>query len=153
MKINERYEIDIVIVEILPDGSYGNIYNDMSEFKKECPVSEYRFGYSIIDRKTGCVPEECSEWSYSVKEALYDYENKCTSGKNLLYIATDSCFSFYELTEKNGMKIHSDITEKDCIMRRNADGKYYKFKEAFKTYNNLNIVYEFEEVNIKDLNI
>ena len=156
MKFNKRYEIDIVIVEILPDGNYGNIYNDMSEFKRECPVSEHRFGYCVIDRKTGCVPDECNDWNDTVEEAILDYENNCLSDKNIFYIDIDATtrLPFYEAKKKYGMELFSDkVLETGYIVKRKSDGKYYKFIDEFKTYDNHHIVYEFEEINIKEINI
>lgn len=63
MKINDRYEIRVVVLEIR-DGigvhkSIGDIYDNFEEFKKDKPYSSYKFGYVVFDTEYGYVPDEC----------------------------------------------------------------------------------------------
>ena len=81
MKINDRYEIRIVIVEIV-DGigrynSYGDVYDSYAEFKKDKPDSSYKYGYVVFDTKYGYVPDSCNDWNDSVEEAMFDYAENC----------------------------------------------------------------------------
>ena len=81
MKINDRYEIRVVIVEIV-DGngihnSYGDVYDNFEDFKKDKPNSNYKFGYVVFDTKYGYVPDNCNDWNDSVEEAMFDYEDNC----------------------------------------------------------------------------
>ena len=77
MKIDERYEIKIVVLEIVKGTLIGDVYDNFQSFKKDHPESGYKFGFCVIDTKTGFVPEECNEWNDTVEEALFDYEDKC----------------------------------------------------------------------------
>ena len=155
MKFNKRYEIDIVIVEILPDGNYGNIYNDISEFKRECPVSEYRFGYCVIDRKTGCVPDECNDWNDTVEEAIFDCEDNCAKNKTFMYIevSRSESWCFIDIKKKHGLSNYNNEVNSDYIVKSKSNGKYYKLTDEFKTYDDLYYIYEFEEVNIEEIEV
>lgn len=74
MKINDRYEIRIVVVEIKYNGRTGDVYDNLSEFKEDKPFSDYRYGFIVLDTETGCIPSDCNDWNDSVEEALFDYE-------------------------------------------------------------------------------
>lgn len=81
MKINDRYEIRVVVLEIR-DGigvhnSIGDIYDNFEEFKKDKPYSSYKFGYVVFDTEYGYVPDECNDWNDSPEEAMFDYEDNC----------------------------------------------------------------------------
>ena len=81
MKIDGRYEIRVVVLEIV-DGvgaynSIGDVYDDFQKFKMEKPESGYKFGFCVVDTETGYIPEECNEWNDTVEEALFDYEDNC----------------------------------------------------------------------------
>lgn len=81
MKIDERYEIRTVVVElheywgtgVIP----GDVYDNFSTFKKEHPFSSYKFGYVVFDTETGLVPDTCNVWYESPGEALVDYQRNC----------------------------------------------------------------------------
>lgn len=76
MKINERYEIKVVVIEE-NNGITGDCYNDFEDFKKSHPFSGYKFGFIVFDNQTGYVPDNCNDWNDSVEEALFDYEDNC----------------------------------------------------------------------------
>lgn len=88
MKINDRYEIRVVLLEMLfIDDSMryrriDNIYNNLERFKREHPFSSYKFGFVVYDTENGCVPEECNEWNDSPEEAIFDYEENCVHFKD-----------------------------------------------------------------------
>lgn len=75
MKINDKYEVTVVVAEQLENGSYGDIYENFEEFKKEKPNSSYFFGYCIIDRETGFVPVDAADLFETVEDAM-DYCKK-----------------------------------------------------------------------------
>lgn len=75
MKINDKYEISVVVVEELENGNYGDIYENFEEFKKEKPDSTYFFGYCIFDRRTGFVPIDAADLFETVEDAM-DYYRK-----------------------------------------------------------------------------
>lgn len=83
MKINDRYEIRVVLLEMLfIDDSMryrriDNIYNNLERFKKEHPFKPYKFGFVVYDTENDCIPEECNEWNDSPEEAIFDYEENC----------------------------------------------------------------------------
>ncbi len=81
MKIDDRYEIRLVIVEIREGvgryNSYGDVYNNFDKFKKDKPNSGYKYGYVVFDTKIGYVPENCNDWNDSPEEAMMDYEENC----------------------------------------------------------------------------
>lgn len=82
MKINDRYEIRVVIIELVdvPYSRYkhtGDVYNNFEEFRKEKPYSSYKFGYVVFDTEYGYVPDECNDWNDSPEEAMFDYEDNC----------------------------------------------------------------------------
>lgn len=76
MKINNRYEIRVVIVEMTNDGT-GDVYDNFENFKKEHHFSSYRFGFVVFDTEYGYVPDNCNDWNDSPEEALMDYEENC----------------------------------------------------------------------------
>ena len=49
MKINERYEIKLVVGELTSSGIIGDIYDNFKDFKDEHPNSPYDFGYIVFD--------------------------------------------------------------------------------------------------------
>ena len=76
MRINYRYEIRVVIVEMANDGT-GVVYDNFEDFKEEHPFSSYRFGFVVFDTEYGYVPDNCNDWNDSPEEALMDYEENC----------------------------------------------------------------------------
>lgn len=76
MKINNRYEIRVVVIELTNDGT-GDVYDNFEDFKKEHPFSSYRFGFVVFDTQYDYVPDECNDWNDSPEEALMDYEENC----------------------------------------------------------------------------
>lgn len=82
MKIDNRYEIRVVIVE-LREGvgvyrSTGDVYDNFEEFMRDKPNSDYKYGYIVFDTKYGIVPDNCNDWNDSPEEAMFDYEDNCT---------------------------------------------------------------------------
>lgn len=75
MKFDDRYEMQIVVVEQRADGSAGDVDPSFPIFRKNHPFSAYRFGYVVVDSETGTVPDVCNEWNSSPEEALMDYES------------------------------------------------------------------------------
>ena len=76
MKINNKYRIEVVIVEIKSDGTHGSIYDNFSEFKNKHPESSYRYGFSVVN-EFNYIPPECNDWNYSPEEAIMDYMENC----------------------------------------------------------------------------
>lgn len=76
MKINDKYRIEVLIVEIKKDGMYGDIYDNFSKFKKEHPDDSYKYGFAVVN-EFGYIPQECNEWNDSPEEALMDYFENC----------------------------------------------------------------------------
>lgn len=81
MKINDEYEISIVIIELLDDGTTGGIYTDMREFKKYHPTSKFKYGYVIINTTSKCILAECNDYNDTPEEAMQDYMNHVESNK------------------------------------------------------------------------
>lgn len=81
MKINDRYEIRLVIVEIVEGigryHRYGDVYDNLEKFKKDKPDSDYKYGYVVFDTVYGYVPDACNDWNDSPEEALFDYAENC----------------------------------------------------------------------------
>lgn len=81
MKINDKYEIRIVIVEIREGigkhRSYGDVYDNFEKFKNDKPDSSYKFGFIVVDTATGYIPDFCNDWNDSPDEAMLDYEENC----------------------------------------------------------------------------
>ena len=73
MKLDDRYEMQIVVVEQRPDGTPGDVDTSMEIFREYHPHSGYRFGFVVVDSETGHVPDVCNEWNSSPEEALADY--------------------------------------------------------------------------------
>ena len=78
MKINEWFRIEVGIVEIKNDGTPGDVYDDMENFKCAHPNSGYRFGYYVVD-EDGHIPENCNDWNDSPEEAMADYRYNCAA--------------------------------------------------------------------------
>lgn len=79
MKINDEYEIGIVIIELLDDGTTGDIYTDMREFKKDHPTNKFKYGYVIINTTSKYIPAECNDYNDTPEEAMQDYMNHVES--------------------------------------------------------------------------
>ena len=77
MKINERYEIRVCVIQLVNAGCPGDCYDNFETFKKEHPFSPYKFGFIVFDTYTGFVPDECNDWNDSPEEAMMDYEENC----------------------------------------------------------------------------
>lgn len=77
MKINQKYEIRVVVVELLCDKETGAVYDNFEQFQKDHPNSSYKFGYVVFDTETGYVPDSCNDWNDSPEEAMVDYEGHC----------------------------------------------------------------------------
>ena len=73
MKINERYEIKLVVGELTSSGIIGDIYDNFKDFKDEHPNSPYDFGYIVFDNYNNSVAAWCNDWNDSPEEALSDY--------------------------------------------------------------------------------
>jgi len=69
MKINDRYEIRVVVIENC-NGITGDCYTSFQEFKRDYPQAEFSFGYIIFDTQTGSVVEEAEDWYDTPEEAL-----------------------------------------------------------------------------------
>ena len=92
MKIDNRYEIRIVLLEHLGNelkqyhsigninvyhSFIGDVYDSFDDFIQEHPYSSYEFGYVVFDTIEGCVPELCNEWNDSLEKAMMDYVDNC----------------------------------------------------------------------------
>lgn len=76
MIIDDRYEIKVVIIEKTEQGT-GDVYDKLAIFKQEHPHSGYFFGFIVVDRNSGFIPNNCNEWNDSVEDAISDYEVNC----------------------------------------------------------------------------
>lgn len=78
IKLDERFEIKVVVVELLDNegtfASIGNVYDNFKAFKKKHPNSSYMFGFVVFDTENNCVPEEFNDWYESPEEAISDFE-------------------------------------------------------------------------------
>lgn len=75
MKLDDRYELRVVVVEMRENRVPGDVYDDMCKFKEEHPHSGYIFGFCVVDTVTGFVPEGCNDWNDSPDEAVFDYQD------------------------------------------------------------------------------
>jgi len=69
MKINDRYEIRIVVIESC-NGATGDCYTSLPEFKTDYPDSEFLFGYILFDNQTGFAAENTEDWYDTPEDAL-----------------------------------------------------------------------------------
>ena len=63
MKINDEYEIGIVIIEL----------------KKDHPTSKFKYGYVVINTTSKYIPAECNDYNDTPEEAMQDYMNHVES--------------------------------------------------------------------------
>jgi hypothetical protein len=75
MKFDERYEMQIVVIEDLGNGMTGDCYDNVTELKKEKPHADYLFAYIVYDTVEKTIPPGCSDWNDSPEDALYDYQD------------------------------------------------------------------------------
>lgn len=88
MKINDIYDIRIVVIEIVGEGesqTTGAVYHDFGEFKKSRPYSGYKFGYVVYDTEYNYVPGECNPWNETIEEALLDFIQHCARKEVNIY--------------------------------------------------------------------
>lgn len=81
MKMDDKHEIRIVIVEILPGNglfhNYGDVYDNYETFRREKPESSFKFGYAVVDTESGLIPDGCNDWNDSIEDAMFDWEDNC----------------------------------------------------------------------------
>jgi hypothetical protein len=51
------------------NGSYGDIYSDVADLRKDHPKAEIIAGYGVLDTKTGFSPIESADWYWTREEA------------------------------------------------------------------------------------
>ncbi len=78
MKINDVFSVVVCIVEIKPDGYYGDVYTNLEHFTNDHPNSSFKFGYCVVDQY-GNTPPDCNDWNDSPEEAVADFRYNCTS--------------------------------------------------------------------------
>lgn len=64
MKIN-GYKLDIVCANVLPDRTYGDIYDEVEQCVQEHPEEEIRFGY-YLNKENADTPD----WFDSIDDAI-----------------------------------------------------------------------------------
>jgi hypothetical protein len=69
MKINDRYEIQLVVIENCK-GMTGDCYTSFQEFRRDYPDAEFSFGYILFDTQTGFAAEDTEDWYDTPEEAL-----------------------------------------------------------------------------------
>lgn len=74
MKINDKYKIEVVVIEVKENGSTGDCYDNLEEFKNAHLLSNYTFGFTVIEIETGLIPEWCNDWNDTLEDALIDYD-------------------------------------------------------------------------------
>lgn len=82
MKINDRYEIRVVVLELVEVNwsiykHVGDVYDNFEEFQKDKPNSAYKFGYVVFDTEYGYVSDQCNDWNDTPEEAMLDYRKNC----------------------------------------------------------------------------
>lgn len=80
MKIDERYEIRVMVVEDSSGTGVGDCYDNFTQFRMDYPESPYFFGFVVFDTETGLVPDECNDWNDTVDAALEDYWQNVMKG-------------------------------------------------------------------------
>lgn len=90
MKLEDKYRIQNVVGQLLPDGTIGHIYDDWAEFKQNHPNDSYKFGFVIVNEHN-YIPDGCSDWNDSMEDVIKEYyeiirkykkENYCNSKIN-----------------------------------------------------------------------
>lgn len=75
MQLNERYKMEIVILEKTISG-IGDCCDCLETFQKEHLSSDFSFGYVIIDKKTGYIPNQCKDWHKTPEAAMLEFVSK-----------------------------------------------------------------------------
>lgn len=84
---SEWVDTDLRVLKVFCDGdngifsvlidTYGDVYDNFEDFKREHPFSSYKFGYVVFDTEHGYIPDSCNDWDDSPEEAMFDYEENC----------------------------------------------------------------------------
>ena len=78
MKLDSRYEVHLVVANVLDDpayiNSYGDIYDNYNDICRDYPHSEYKYGFVVVDTQTGFVAEGCNDWNDTPEDAIRDYK-------------------------------------------------------------------------------
>jgi hypothetical protein len=72
MKVDERYEVKLVIVS-----GEGETYEDLQEFRRRFPKNKWRWGYAPVDIETGETAIDCEKVYDSPDEAVEAIEWNC----------------------------------------------------------------------------
>ena len=105
MKINSRYEIRTVIIELRDaigsTRSMGDVYDDFEEFRSDHPDSNYKYGYIVYDCEEECIANGCSDWFDTPEEAMREYEAVVKQEEPEVYILCyeDLGFNYWEMIE------------------------------------------------------
>lgn len=146
MKMDDRYEIRIVVVE-LRNGNPGNCYDNFEQFKIEHPCSPYRFGYRVFDTLKECIPDCCNDWNESVEEAIEEYrylepysELRIKEKRLAAYInkkLEEKVFSNIKISNMKSILALGDTFTADISYTQSMDGceKNINKKNVFFTYN------------------
>ena len=95
MKIDDKYEIVIVVATIDSNGSILDIYNDW-RFIEEGSIS-HRFGFQIIDTSTGQSPPNYSDFYVTISDAMND--SRRLSLINAIKVLSDRGYTIIELAD------------------------------------------------------
>lgn len=75
MKLDNRYEIRIVVLEIKENNLVGDIFDNYFEFKFNKPYASYRFAYIVYDNNIQSIPDDLDDWYDSIEEAINAYSS------------------------------------------------------------------------------
>jgi len=73
MKISNRLELKVVILEIRDNGIVGDCFDSFDEFEKKCPDGNYEFAYVIYNTELGAIVPKSADWYDTPESALQDY--------------------------------------------------------------------------------
>lgn len=113
MKLDNRYELRVVVIEMKSDRTTGDCYNDMREFRDEHPFSFYRWGYIVYDTVAGLVPVSCNDWNDTPDEAYMDYVSNCLN-KELTFPYVGIIYNWKGLKEENYLYTLTELQEFDA---------------------------------------
>lgn len=87
MKLDNRYELRMCVVEILANDEEGNTYESYAGYLALGTAETYDIRYMVIDTETGFVPEDLEPYYNTPADAIIAYE-ELTFASRKRYIVT-----------------------------------------------------------------
>lgn len=90
MKLDNRYELRMCVVEILANGKEGNTYESYAGYLAHGTSGTYDIRYMIIDTETGFVPDDLEPYYITPADAIIAHEELTFTSRKRYIVAINN---------------------------------------------------------------